>query len=275
MLKITNLTKKFKKKVIFEEINLELEFGNIYGFIGANGSGKSVFFKTICGFLKADGGTVALDGKVIGKDIDFLPELGVLIEKPGFMENYTQFQNLKYLAQINNVINDEDIRAALELVGLEPGNPEKVKNFSLGMRQRLAIAQAMMENQKIIILDEPFNGLDQQGAARIKRLLLDLKAPDRLILLTSHISGDMEELSDFIFAFRKRRFCRRNPCRFIFLKLFRSPGNLYSDRTNFANRAFDCIKCGMRGGRFWETANESDCLLESGQYFPVDKAGLL
>lgn len=146
-----------------------------------------------------------MDGKVIGKDIDFLPELGVLIEKPGFMENYTQFQNLKYLAQINNVINDEDIRAALELVGLEPGNPEKVKNFSLGMRQRLAIAQAMMENQKIIILDEPFNGLDQQGAARIKRLLLDLKAPDRLILLTSHISGDMEELSDFIFEFREKK----------------------------------------------------------------------
>ena len=205
MLKITNLTKKFKKKVIFEEINLELEFGNIYGFIGANGSGKSVFFKTICGFLKADGGTVALDGKVIGKDIDFLPELGVLIEKPGFMENYTQFQNLKYLAQINNVINDEDIRAALELVGLEPGNPEKVKNFSLGMRQRLAIAQAIMENPDLLVLDEPFNGLDQQGAARIKRLLLDLKAPDRLILLTSHISGDMEELSDFIFAFREKK----------------------------------------------------------------------
>ena len=201
MLKISRLSKKFKKRVILDHIDLELEFGNIYGFIGANGSGKSVFFKTICGFLKADGGTVALDDKVIGKDIDFLPELGVLIEKPGFIENYTQFENLRYLAQINNIINDEDIRAALEMVGLDLDNNEKVKNFSLGMRQRLAIAQAIMENQKIIILDEPFNGLDKQGAAQIKQLLLELKSPDRLILLTSHISGDMEELSDSIFEF--------------------------------------------------------------------------
>ena len=201
MLKISGLSKKFKKRVVLDHIDLELDFGNIYGFIGANGSGKSVFFKTICGFLKADGGTVALDDKVIGKDIDFLPELGVLIEKPGFIENYTQFENLKYLAQINNIINDEDIRAALEMVGLDLDNNEKVKNFSLGMRQRLAIAQAIMENQKIIILDEPFNGLDKQGAAQIKQLLLELKSPDRLILLTSHISGDIEELSDYIFEF--------------------------------------------------------------------------
>ena len=209
MLKISNLSKKFKKRVILDHIDLELDFGNIYGFIGANGSGKSVFFKTICGFLKADGGTVALDDKVIGKDIDFLPDLGVLIEKPGFIENYTQFENLKYLAQINHIIDDGDIRAALELVGLDPDNKEKVKNFSLGMRQRLAIAQAIMEKQKIIILDEPFNGLDQQGAAQIKKLLLELKAPDRLILLTSHISGDIEELSDIIFEFTAGKIARR------------------------------------------------------------------
>ena len=201
MLKITNLSKKFKKRMILDDINLELTFGNIYGFIGANGSGKSVFFKTICGFLKADGGTVALNDEVIGKDIDFLPELGVLIEKPGFSEKYTQFENLKYLAQINNTVHDEDIKATLEMVGLNPDNNEKVKNFSLGMRQRLAIAQAIMEKQKIIILDEPFNGLDKQGAAQIKQLLLELKSPDRLILLTSHIAGDIEELSDYIFEF--------------------------------------------------------------------------
>ena len=205
MLKITNLSKKFKKRMILDDINLELTFGNIYGFIGANGSGKSVFFKTICGFLKADGGTVALNDEVIGKDIDFLPELGVLIEKPGFIENYTQFENLKYLAQINNTVHDEDIKATLEMVGLNPDNNEKVKNFSLGMRQRLAIAQAIMEKQKIIILDEPFNGLDKQGVVLIKQLLLELKAPDRLILLTSHIAGDIEELSDSVFEFSAGR----------------------------------------------------------------------
>ncbi len=201
MLRIEKLTKKFKRRMILDHIDLELDFGGIYGFIGANGSGKSVFFKTICGFLKADSGFVALDDKVVGKDIDFLPELGVLIEKPGFIENYTQFENLKFLARINNIINDEDIRAALELVGLDPANKEKVKNFSLGMRQRLAIAQAFMERQKIMILDEPFNGLDKQGAEQIKRLLLGLKSPDRLMLLTSHISGDIEELSDTIYEF--------------------------------------------------------------------------
>lgn len=201
MLKINDLSKKFKKREILKHISLELEFGNIYGFIGANGSGKSVFFKTICGFLRADGGTIALNDKVIGRDIDFLPELGVLIEKPGFIENYTQFENLKYLAQINNVIRDEDILSALEKVGLNPANQDKVKNFSLGMRQRLAIAQAIMEDQKIIILDEPFNGLDKEGTAQIKRLIAGLKSPDRLILLTSHIPGDIEELSDCIYEF--------------------------------------------------------------------------
>lgn len=213
MLKISGLSKKFKKRMILDDINLELAFGNIYGFIGANGSGKSVFFKTICGFLIADGGTVACNGKVIGKDIDFLPELGVLIEKPGFIENYTQFENLKYLAQINNTIHDEDIKAALERVGLDSDNNEKVKNFSLGMRQRLAIAQAIMEKQKIIILDEPFNGLDKQGVAQIKQLLLELKSPNRLILLTSHIAGDIEELSDVIFEFSAGKIVPVTLCR--------------------------------------------------------------
>lgn len=205
MLKITDLSKKFKKRTVLDNVNLELEFGNIYGFTGANGSGKSVFFKVLCGFLKADKGSVALDDRVLGRDMDFLPELGVLIEKPGFIENYTQFENLKYLAQINNILADEEITAALERVGLDPANREKVKNFSLGMRQRLGIAQAIMEDQKILILDEPFNGLDQQGAAQIKRLLLELKSPERLILLTSHIAGDIEELADFVFEFTEGR----------------------------------------------------------------------
>ena len=205
MLKITDLSKKFRKRTVLNNINSELEFGNIYGFTGANGSGKSVFFKVICGFLKADSGTVSLDGRVLGRDMDFLPELGVLIEKPGFIENYSQFENLKYLAQINNIITDEEITAALKRVGLDPANREKVKNFSLGMRQRLGIAQAIMEDQKILILDEPFNGLDQQGAAQIKRLLLELKSPERLILLTSHIAGDSEELADFVFEFTEGR----------------------------------------------------------------------
>ena len=201
MLEIKGLTKKFKKRTVLRDINLSLEFGNIYGFIGANGSGKSVFFKTICGFLKPDKGTVTVNGKTIGKEIDFLPSLGVVIEKPGFIENYNQFENLKYLAQINNVIDDKKIIEVLHRVGLDINNKEKVKTFSLGMRQRLAIAQAIMEDQKIIILDEPFNGLDKNGCNQIKNLLMELKSPDRLILLTSHIEGDIDSLSDYIFEF--------------------------------------------------------------------------
>lgn len=201
MLEIKGLTKKFKQRTVLRDINLSLKYGNIYGFIGANGSGKSVFFKTICGFLKPDKGTVTVNGKTIGKEIDFLPSLGVVIEKPGFIENYNQFDNLKYLAQINNIIDDKKIIEVIRRVGLDINNKEKVKTFSLGMRQRLAIAQAIMEDQKIIILDEPFNGLDKNGCNQIKKLLMELKSPDRLILLTSHIEGDIDSLSDYIFEF--------------------------------------------------------------------------
>ncbi|MCR4934767.1 MAG: ATP-binding cassette domain-containing protein, partial [Lachnospiraceae bacterium] len=163
MLKIRDLSKRFKRRVIFENVNLDLKRGNIYGFVGANGSGKSVFFKTICGFLRPEKGSILIDDMEIGKNIDFLPELGVLIEKPGFIEEYNQFDNLRYLARINNKIGEKEIKDSLEAVGLDIANKDKVKNFSLGMRQRLAIAQAIMEGQKIIILDEPFNGLDKEG----------------------------------------------------------------------------------------------------------------
>lgn len=201
MLEIRNLSKKFKKNKVLDNINMSLECGKIYGFIGENGSGKSVFFKIICGFLKTDKGEISYNGKLLGKEIDFLPSLGVLIEKPAFIENYNQFQNLKYLAQIKNEISDKDINCILKKVGLKLNNKEKVKNFSLGMRQRLGIAQAIMENQKILVLDEPFNGLDRQGREDIKKVIYELKSPDRIILLTSHIENDIEDLSDYIFEF--------------------------------------------------------------------------
>lgn len=201
MLKINDLSKKFKKRVIFQNINLECDYGKIYGFVGPNGCGKSVFFKVISGFLKPDSGEIIIDGKMVGNDIDFLPSLGVLIEKPGFIENYTHFQNLKYLSRINNKINDEQIKEYLKLVGLDVNNTDKVKNYSLGMRQRLGIAQAIMENQDIIILDEPFNGLDKLGKSQIMQVILNKKQEGKMILLTSHIEGDIEELSDIIYEF--------------------------------------------------------------------------
>lgn len=201
MLKINGLSKKFKNRVIFKDVNLECDYGKVYGFVGSNGCGKSVFFKIISGFLKADTGEISINDKIIGKDIDFLPNLGVLIEKPGFIENYNHIDNLRYLASINKKIDDEQIKACLKLVGLDINNNEKVKNYSLGMRQRLGIAQAIMENQEIIILDEPFNGLDKSGTSEIKRLILNMKQEGKLILITSHIEGDIEELSDVIYYF--------------------------------------------------------------------------
>lgn len=201
MLRVFNLSKSFKKKVIFKNINMKLESGKIYGFIGANGSGKSVFFKVLCGFLKADSGYVECDGKQVGKDIDFIPSLGVVIEKPGFIEHYNHFNNLKYLADIKRKIDAETINSYIELVGLDKESKDPVKNYSLGMRQRLGIAQAIMEDPDVLVLDEPFNGLDKQGVYEIKKIIREMKNSGKLILLTSHIGQDIEELSDCVYEF--------------------------------------------------------------------------
>lgn len=179
-------------------LNLFLPFTNI---VAINGCGKSVMFKIISGFLRATSGSVFYNNKEVGKDIDFLPDLGVLIEKPGFIEEYTHVQNLLYLASIKNKIGKKEIKKFLLEVGLDPDLKQKVKNFSLGMRQRLAICQAIMEDQKIIILDEPFNGLDKSGQLDMKQLIKKLRDRDKIVLLTSHIEGDIDELADEIYEF--------------------------------------------------------------------------
>lgn len=201
MLKINSISKSFKNNLVFDNVSLECHRGEISGFIGPNGSGKSVFFKVISGFLKPSSGEIQYDGAVVGKDIDFLPNLGVLIEKPGFIENYTHKKNLEYLAAISGLITKEDIDDVLIKVGLDPNLNTKVKNFSLGMRQRLGIAQAIMENQEIIVLDEPFNGLDKRGQSEMKEVINSLRNDNKVILLTSHIDGDIEELADVIYEF--------------------------------------------------------------------------
>ena len=202
MLELKGLSKKFGKNLVLTDVNLQLEKGRIYGFIGANGCGKSVLFKIICGFIKADSGDVLYDGMKIGKDVDFLPSIGILIEKPVFIEEYNQFQNLKYLACIRNEIDDQTIWNSIESVGLDIKNKKKVKTFSLGMRQRLGIAQAIMESPNILVLDEPFNGLDRDGRKEISKLIKDYISGDRIILLTSHIDGDMDKLADDVFEVR-------------------------------------------------------------------------
>ena len=196
---VNNLSKNIKDEKILDNINLQTEKGKIYGFIGYNGSGKSMLFKAICGLIKPTSGYVEIDGKILGKDISFPENTGVLIEEPGFIPSYSAFKNLKILADIQGKIGNEQIEKALNLVGLDSKNNKHVKKYSLGMKQKLGIAQAIMEDPNILILDEPMNALDFDSVKKIRNLLLDLKSQGKTILITSHSKDDIEFLSDEIY----------------------------------------------------------------------------
>lgn len=192
IVKVENVTKYFKQEKVLDDVNMNLETGHIYGIVGKNGAGKTVLFKIIAGFIKPSSGKVTVAGKIIGVDRDFPDSFGLIIETPGFLSQYNAYQNLLYLANINNKISKEDVKESIRMVGLDPGSNKKVGKFSLGMRQRLGIAQAIMENPNLIILDEPMNGLDKKGIEDVKELLLKLKGDGKTILMASHYAEDME-----------------------------------------------------------------------------------
>ncbi|WP_238883379.1 ATP-binding cassette domain-containing protein [Clostridium sp. YIM B02551] len=196
-------TKNIKGTTILDNINLQLEKGNIYGFIGRNGSGKSMLFKALCGLIKASEGKVKVNGKEIGKEVDFPENIGILIEHPGFLEHLSGFDNLRYLAEIQNKIDEKDIINALDLVELDYKDKKSVKKYSLGMKQRLGIAQAIMEDPEIIVLDEPMNGLDKDGVKKIRELILELKNKNKTIILASHNSEDIQLLCDKVYEIDK------------------------------------------------------------------------
>ena len=183
VIKLTNVSKVIKKAKVLDNVNLELTSGKVYGLKGKNGSGKTMLMRVICGLISATEGTVEIDGKILGKDMTFPDSVGVLIENPAFIGNYTGFKNLKVLASIQNRVDDEHIREVIRQVGLDPDLKRHVRKYSLGMRQRLGLAQAIMENPKILILDEPFNGLDKDGVKEMREYLLSYKEQGKTILI--------------------------------------------------------------------------------------------
>lgn len=202
IIELNNVSKSFKGHQVLDSVSLSLREGKIYGFVGRNGSGKSVLFKLICGLILPTSGTISVNGKLLKKG-EFAEGIGILLDDTGFLPRMSAFDNLKSIAVINNIISDDRIKECIQIVGLEPESKQHVGKFSLGMKQRLGIAQAIMENPKILLLDEPMNGLDENGVTEIRQLLKDfVKANDATILLASHNKDDISELCDVVYSIK-------------------------------------------------------------------------
>lgn len=198
IISVKNLSKDFGQERVLHSVTRDFEKGKIHGIVGNNGSGKTVLMKCICGFLIPTEGEVIVNGKRVGKDVDFPPGLGLIIETPGFLSNMTGVKNLEILASLNKKIGLEEIASAIRRVGLDPLMKKPVGKYSLGMRQRLGIAQAIMEDPTLLILDEPLNGLDKHGVREMRQLIKGLKEQGKTILLASHNQGDIDELCDTV-----------------------------------------------------------------------------
>ncbi len=195
-IEVQNVVKRFRDQVVLKNVSISFEKGKIHGIVGRNGSGKTVLFKCICGLMHPEEGVILVNGKRVGRDVDMPEDIGAIIEAPGFLPNYSGYKNLRFLANIRRKIGKEEILNVLKTVGLDPESRKHVGKYSLGMRQRLGIAQAIMEDPEILILDEPMNGLDNAGVQDIRALLLELKAQGKTILLASHNHEDIAALCD-------------------------------------------------------------------------------
>ena len=198
IISVKNLSRDFGQERVLHNVTRDFEKGRIHGIVGNNGSGKTVLMKCICGFLIPTEGEVIVNGKRVGKDVDFPPGLGLIIETPGFLSNITGVKNLEILASLNKKIGLREIAASMRAVGLDPSMNKPVGKYSLGMRQRLGIAQAIMEDPALLILDEPLNGLDKHGVREMRQLIKGLKEQGKTILLASHNQGDIDELCDTV-----------------------------------------------------------------------------
>lgn len=213
MVSVEHVTKEFKKETVLQDVSMELEKGKIYGLVGRNGSGKTVLMKCICGFLRPTKGKVTVGGKVVGEDVDFPESIGLMLEMPGVIPYMSGMENLRNLAMIRGRIGKEEIRRTMELVGLDPDSRKWVSKYSLGMRQRLGIAQAVMEKPELLILDEPFNSLDEGGVEEMRQVLLRLKEEGATILLATHIKEDVEFLCEEIYRVHDHRVTKEEVSR--------------------------------------------------------------
>lgn len=198
VIEVQNLSKSFGEEQVLKGVSRDFEIGKIHGIVGNNGSGKTVLMKCICGFLKPSGGRVLVNGKEVGKDMDFPDDLGIIIETPGFLPNLSGMKNLQILASLKKRASNEVIREVIRKVWLDPDSRKPVGKYSLGMRQRLGLAQALMEDPSILILDEPLNGLDKHGVIHIRELIKSLRTEGKTILLASHNQMDIDELCDTV-----------------------------------------------------------------------------
>lgn len=209
-IEIKNLSKKFKKVTVVDDVSITFKSGKIYGIIGRNGSGKSVFLKMICAFYIPDKGVILQDGCDYIKQNSFPESTRALIEGPDFIPDLTGFENLKLLASIQNIIDDNKITETLEKINLIKEKNKKYCEYSLGMKQKLGIAQVLMEDPSVIILDEPFNGIEEKSVKDIKKILIEERTKGKIVIITSHIKEDVEELSDEIYQFDDGKLSRKN-----------------------------------------------------------------
>lgn len=204
-IKISHVSKTIKNNPVIKDISMELQSGAVYGFKGINGSGKTMLMRLISGLIRPTHGEISMNGKILGKDISFPNSIGVFLENPAFLDAYSGFNNLKLLASIKSVASDEDIRNTLLRVGLDPDSNKKYKKYSLGMKQRLGIAAAIMEKPEIVILDEPINSLDEDGVDLVKHIVRNEKERNALVIVSCHDEGILKGMSDEVFLLEQGR----------------------------------------------------------------------
>lgn len=209
VIQVENVSKTIKGNMVIDCVSAEFSSGKVYGLQGINGSGKTMLMRLISGLIYPTEGRIVIDGKILGKEIAFSESIGILIENPAFLDNYSGFANLKLLASIQNKIDDKQIYKTLERVGLEPDSRKKYKKYSLGMKQKLGIAGAVMEKPELLILDEPANALDKEGIERLKKIVQEEKERGALIILSCHDSALLEAMADVIYSMENGRLLKQ------------------------------------------------------------------